>query len=99
MVWENSSKIGCARNQCKDNADLPQPEYVVACLYDRLDKDPRGRPYKKGSTCSECPAGFECIENQCISILMHSPDVTSISSRLSTFVLINLALVFTLLHA
>uniref|UniRef100_A0A5K3EFM1 SCP domain-containing protein n=1 Tax=Mesocestoides corti TaxID=53468 RepID=A0A5K3EFM1_MESCO len=79
LVWAAMTKIGCVQRECKHVNARRFPEYLFACLYKPVGNIYDERPYANGSSCSQCPAGYQCYRNQCAMPLT----TTSTSTRLS----------------
>ncbi|XP_067863539.1 peptidase inhibitor 16-like [Heptranchias perlo] len=84
IVWANSDKVGCSTYFCDklqglDNKNLS----ILVCNYSPPGNIVGWQPYKKGTSCSECPAGFKCIDKLCTSkssAAAHKPNAEGINT-------------------
>uniref|UniRef100_A0A5K3FXN1 SCP domain-containing protein n=1 Tax=Mesocestoides corti TaxID=53468 RepID=A0A5K3FXN1_MESCO len=65
MVWAKSTKFGCAKQKCPLNDGSTLYSSRLMCFYTPGDVHQAGRPYEQGSSCSKCPQGSGCMQNQC----------------------------------
>ncbi|XP_048467797.1 peptidase inhibitor 16-like [Rhincodon typus] len=68
VVWATTDKVGCASQFCDhlqglDNKNLS----ILVCNYAPPGNVVGSTPFKKGIPCSECPAGFQCVNKLCAS--------------------------------
>uniref|UniRef100_A0A5K3F4B1 SCP domain-containing protein n=1 Tax=Mesocestoides corti TaxID=53468 RepID=A0A5K3F4B1_MESCO len=70
MVWASTTVVGCAMHRCDSlRPSWPKPVYLMACQYAPGGNYIGEWPYKSGRSCSECPAGYSCSQNQCVRLL------------------------------
>uniref|UniRef100_A0A5K3F0T2 SCP domain-containing protein n=2 Tax=Mesocestoides corti TaxID=53468 RepID=A0A5K3F0T2_MESCO len=62
VMWARSTKVGCAIKFCK-RLEIN----MIACAFNNAGKQlqPRGRPYRRGPSCSKCPSTYTCVHKQC----------------------------------
>lgn len=68
VVWADSYKVGCAVQFCPRVANfesLSNGAHFI-CNYGPGGNYPT-RPYKRGTTCSDCPEDDRCLNNLCIN--------------------------------
>uniref|UniRef100_A0A5K3FXW6 SCP domain-containing protein n=2 Tax=Mesocestoides corti TaxID=53468 RepID=A0A5K3FXW6_MESCO len=65
MVTAKTTAVGCTERQCYNKTADSEAMYFTMCLYKPADKLLDERPYKSGTSCSECPKGYICRNKQC----------------------------------
>uniref|UniRef100_UPI00398F4039 peptidase inhibitor 16-like n=1 Tax=Pristiophorus japonicus TaxID=55135 RepID=UPI00398F4039 len=66
VVWADTDKVGCSTHFCNKVLGLDYKNIsILVCNYAPPGNYVGEKPYKKGTPCSECPAGFECIDTLC----------------------------------
>uniref|UniRef100_A0A5K3FT92 SCP domain-containing protein n=1 Tax=Mesocestoides corti TaxID=53468 RepID=A0A5K3FT92_MESCO len=65
VVWAKSSEVGCAKQKCPLSDGSKSYFSLLMCFYTPGDFHQAGRPYEQGSSCSKCPQGSGCMQNQC----------------------------------
>ncbi|XP_061181922.1 cysteine-rich secretory protein LCCL domain-containing 1-like [Saccostrea echinata] len=64
VVWANSEYLGCAKHYCSYVTNFG-PGYLVVCNYGPGGNVNGARPFTSGQTCSNCPAGYTCVNKLC----------------------------------
>uniref|UniRef100_A0A5K3FTF2 SCP domain-containing protein n=1 Tax=Mesocestoides corti TaxID=53468 RepID=A0A5K3FTF2_MESCO len=54
IVWAAATEVGCAKAKCYHEPSL-RDIYFLACVFNHVYDDLRGRPYEEGEVCSKCP--------------------------------------------
>uniref|UniRef100_A0A5K3G132 SCP domain-containing protein n=1 Tax=Mesocestoides corti TaxID=53468 RepID=A0A5K3G132_MESCO len=65
MVWAESTTFGCAKQKCPLDDGSTLYFSMLTCFYTPGDVYQTGRPYEQGRSCSKCPQGSGCFQNQC----------------------------------
>ncbi|XP_067913797.1 peptidase inhibitor 16-like isoform X2 [Heterodontus francisci] len=66
VVWATTDKVGCATHFCDKVHGLENKNLsVLVCNYAPPGNYVGTQPYKRGKPCSECPAGYQCIDKLC----------------------------------
>ncbi|VDD82506.1 unnamed protein product [Mesocestoides corti] len=70
MVWASTTVLGCAMQRCDSlEPGWTPPVYLMVCQYAPGGNYVGEKPYTSGRSCSECPAGYSCSQNQCVRLL------------------------------
>uniref|UniRef100_A0A5K3FM91 SCP domain-containing protein n=1 Tax=Mesocestoides corti TaxID=53468 RepID=A0A5K3FM91_MESCO len=65
MVWAASTQVGCALKHCPNKNEVSKSMHTLVCIYKPSDRLVAARPYESGKSCSRCPNGYKCHQNQC----------------------------------
>uniref|UniRef100_A0A5K3FGZ4 SCP domain-containing protein n=1 Tax=Mesocestoides corti TaxID=53468 RepID=A0A5K3FGZ4_MESCO len=77
MVTASTNKVGCAAQRCAHTSRSGQSYYYfLACLYQPSLPTLDGKPYEKGGSCTKCPNGYRCHQNQC-----YTNETTSVNEQ------------------
>ncbi|VDL58256.1 unnamed protein product [Hymenolepis diminuta] len=69
LIWAPSTNFGCAMQKCEaDKSPDKKPFYLMVCVYKTPWYQDNAKPYVSGRTCSRCPSGFRCHQNQCVQV-------------------------------
>uniref|UniRef100_A0A5K3ERW0 SCP domain-containing protein n=1 Tax=Mesocestoides corti TaxID=53468 RepID=A0A5K3ERW0_MESCO len=77
ILWANTSHFGCAMKDCSiKNPKSEKKSFYMTCVFQPGGTVGNERPYKSGTPCTECPSGYGCYMNQCVSITSDSETTT-----------------------
>eukprot|EP00057_Strongylocentrotus_purpuratus_P025855 XP_011680329.1 PREDICTED: uncharacterized protein LOC105445895 [Strongylocentrotus purpuratus] len=67
LVWDTSSKVGCARSFCAEGYDDTlnfTDNHIVACNYREQGNQVNIKPYETGTSCTRCTSGIMTCDNK-----------------------------------